>query len=218
MNFRIRSIVLVAVLVFVSRAATAELGDNQVWSTVTISKRVYERFDVRVGPELQWAENASMHYLTQHEIGVDYNMNNGIRPGIAFKRIIEKEQEGTVIYDVPFFELKLGGTTKWISFDVRNRIELFTAKALDPFYRFRQRVKITTVRGLGTLNVRPFFSEEYFAILNHGEFNKNRINIGAMFNLDFVAKVEIYYLLQTRKTPTNWPSDHVMGANLNLYL
>ena len=205
-------------MVMGAMAVAGDTADKQLWSTLTFYKNLADRFMLRVGPEVKWAENISTHYLTRYEIGLSFSGHKGISYSLAYKRILINDENSTTVYNVPYFDFSLAHKIKWLTLDLRHRIEFFSARAMTPFFRFRQRIKITPVSGVGIFNIRPFVSEEYFVDMNGIGLKTNRVNGGAMLDLCSLGRIEIYYLFQNNKGAEGWLSDHVLGANFSLYL
>lgn len=90
-------------------SSAADINDNQLWSSFAVYRPVSRKIILHVGPQYKWGGNAQHHYLTRYDAGADFGVNNWLRPGFGFKRILKKISKPCRLLMLPMWMLFSSG-------------------------------------------------------------------------------------------------------------
>jgi hypothetical protein len=97
----------------------------------------------------------------------------------------------------------------------RSRLELRLRDGEEAL-RYRNRLKASRSLVRGALAVSA--DEEIFVDMERSEFNRNRLGCGLESALGGVARVGLFYMLESRKSRDAWSHSHIAGLSLGFSL
>lgn len=185
-------------------SSAADINDNQLWSSFAVYRPVSRKIILHVGPQYKWGGNAQHHYLTRYDAGADFGVNNWLRPGFGFKRILKKNQQAVQATDAAYVDVVLKWAGNRLLFDIRNRGELRHVKGGSIIFRARQRFRMASAHSLGAIKQRPYVSGEYFYNFDAAGWKTVRLYAGSFIDVGRPVHLDFYYLFQLEKEDNAW--------------
>jgi hypothetical protein len=189
-------------------------GDWQYWNRESVEGNISKSLKANIDVEFRFGDNMSELYHQYSELGLSYRLCEWFDLGLNYRQVYEKKGETWGQENRPH----INATFKWgwsdFKVEDRSRLEYRAREAKDDVFRYRNRLLLKPPLKWTDLNIQPYVADEIFLDFEKGEFNRNRLYLGANGDLDKELKAEAYYLWQTGKSKDHWGDYNIIGTEL----
>ena len=195
----------------------AEARDDwEYWSLYEVETTLLEKLDLKVKPEIRFQDDFGNFWYATATTTLLWKPEKFLEIGPGYKYAYEERSNGKNIDENRIFlETTLKTSVDKWKFSNRHRFERRDVSGKEAF-RWRTQVKISHPVALGAFDIAPFASEEVFWDAKKDEFNQNRVTLGISRKLSKVTTLDLFYLLRSDRTGTDWNERHVLGTELKL--
>lgn len=193
-----------------------ENGDLQFWNTESIEKKVNEKLKLKVEEELRLGGDMTELYYLHTDIGVSYNVTEGLDFGLNYRQVSEKKDEEWKQENRPHGNITFKGTWQGIKISDRNRFELCCPEEKDDKWRYRNKISFVFPWKWTKFNIQPYSADEVFVDFHGDKLTRNRLYSGINAELLKYLKTDIFYLWELNKKDKNWTYNNVIGVKANI--
>ena len=188
--------------------------DWQYWHQYQLSVAMPKSTKFLISGQQRLRDNFSESFHADIETGLLWKPLSYLEAGPFFKYQREKTAKGDHINENRY-SVELSLTPKWRKFTLkdRNRFEYRNRNTTDG-WRYRNQIKVSFRFPARKIELEPYLSEEIFYDFDAQKFNQSRASVGLTTHLHKHVSVSLFYLLQSKKTGSNWREDHVLGSQL----
>jgi len=207
-----RGLYLLLALCIIYGSAKAQISDAQLWSRVSLSKKITKSLTGTVEQEVRIDHNYGFLKNVFTEIRVGYRYNKFVKYTLAYRYINRGQVEGGYISGNRLTgDLRLRYKMKPFIFSYRNRMQReYRMEELGVREINYNRNKIAVAFDLDK-KFSPYFSFEVYYHMDQAEFDKNRYTLGVDFNLKNRNELTIYYRLQQEYNVNNPENQYIVG-------
>jgi hypothetical protein len=204
------------VLMSVARAYAYDDHDFQVWNTDTEELKINASSRLALEEEFRWGDNAEEFYYHHYDLGFFYDAGKHVNIGMGYRQIFEKKSGVFKAENAPYGTATLSWEAAGFKVDDRSRLEYRHFDYQTDSWRYRNKITVKAPWKFTKWEIQPYAADEIFLGLNGINLNQNRVSAGLGFKIIKRLKGEIYYLLQSSKSPKTclWKDTHVLGAKL----
>ncbi|MBL4754590.1 MAG: DUF2490 domain-containing protein [Flavobacteriales bacterium] len=194
---------------------SAQNNDAQLWTWVSIQKKINKRMEVSLEQQLRLDNNISAIGNVFTEASLSYRFNKYVRYTVNYRYINRGQREGGFISGNRYTgDLRLRYKMKPFIITYRNRMQREFRNELKGVREITfNRNKLEVALDLDK-KFSPFFAFEIYYHFNKSEFNKNRYTLGVDFDLKNRNEFSLYYRLQQTYNVKNPGLDYIVGFGL----
>jgi hypothetical protein len=214
---KIISLFLAAVFLLCTASAYAyKDNDFQVWNTDVQEFQVTSKVKIALEEEFRWGGSAKDFYYQHYDLGFFFNLRKDLTAGGGYRHVLSKSRDKFLVENEPYLSLTWSGELAGFKFDDRSRLELNHFDYKDDTWTYRNKFTLKAPWKFTRLQIQPYLSDEIFILMDDGQrLSKNRFFAGLGMSLTKRLKAEIYYMLQSSKSP-KWTEANVLGTKLKL--
>ncbi|TRZ48767.1 DUF2490 domain-containing protein [bacterium] len=191
-------------------------GDFQIWNTENQEFKVNKESKITLEEEFRWGDDASDFYYHHYDAGFVYTLNKHLDLGINYRQVYEKKKGEFKEENRPHVNATLKYELYGFKLDDRNRIEYRHFDYQTDTWRYRNKFAVKFPWKLTRFEIQPYMADEIFVELEDGSLSRNRVYSGIGFTITKNIKGEVYYLLQSSKSSSQWVDSNVLGTKLKL--
>lgn len=219
---------LVFLLTLMSAIADAQdaVDDFGIWSTISIDKKISQKFGVALDEELRTFDNASRidQYFTN--AGVNYKLDKNIRFGITYRFINKGRDDMSYskrhrIYFDASYRKKVYAFNVSYRFRIQGQVKDYRSsdngKHLESIMRHKLDVKYNYKR------FTPYVAAEFFFQFvdpgfpaGNNLWNRERFYIGSDYDLNKKSTFGCFFMLQRTINIDSPQRDFILGLEYNL--
>lgn len=190
--------------------------DWQYWNEFALKARVVEKTHLQIKGGQRLREDFSELFLANVDVGIFYRPSRYFEFGPAYKFESEKSLAGVRTSEN---RLILETTLKYprgnLEWSDRNRVEYRNISGAES-WRYRNRFRVSYAIPVKKIDIVPFVSEEIFYDTVPDQLNQNRITMGLEFMVHRNFGIQLYYLLRSKKSGSDWSQSHILGTGLSI--
>ncbi|MBL4656634.1 MAG: DUF2490 domain-containing protein [Flavobacteriales bacterium] len=215
--------ILICVVTFVH--SQAQYNDAQLWSAVSLDKRITKKLTGAIEQQVRLSHNISFPKNIFTEVGAGYRFNKMIKYSVYYRFINRGQTEGGFVLGNRIAgDLRVRYKVKPIVISYRNRlqreyrVDAPTEAPVGGELVYRQ---INYIRNKLSLAIdldkkfTPYLAFETYYHLNEKEFNKNRYTAGVNFNLKNRNELDVFYRVQDEYNVNNPVRGFVFGIGFS---
>jgi len=191
-------------------------ADFQVWNTDVEEFKVNKDLKIALEEEFRWGDNANEFYYHHYDVGVIYALNKYWNIGGGYRHVYELSKGKFKLENEPYLTTAVSLQKEGFAFDSRSRIEYrhfdYTADA----WRYRNKFTLKLPWKFTQIKIQPYLADEIFLGSQNKTFSCNRFYSGLGVSLSKNLIAEIYYLLQSSRSSSNWIAANVLGTKLKI--
>lgn len=213
-------ILINAIIIFTCSSVFAfDDEDWQYWSTLNISTKLSDEWNLAAEEEVRWGDDMHNPYYNHADLGLAYS---GLADWFIFSinyRYIKEEKSNDWKTE---YRPHINGTVKWklkdFSFSNRGRLEFREREDSDEAWQYRNKVSVKSPLSLTKYKIQPYIADEVFFDSDSKELNRNRLYSGFSFQIFKDLKAELYYLWQRSKSSSSgkWTDYNILGTKLKI--
>jgi hypothetical protein len=191
----------------------ARASEWQYWPKVFVRAPISEHWQLGVEGWATFVDDVSRFNDTQLDVWLTYfGLADWLSVGVGYKRTFEKADDGWETEDRPMLNAAI--RTKVYGFGVtdRSRLEYRIPEEEDEFWRYRNRLTITSPVTFTPLEIQPYTAGEVFYSFDGEGFSQKRLYGGAFLPLHEKVRLELFYLWKHDKEEDGWHSTNVIGS------
>jgi len=192
--------------------------DLEYWSAYTFNIKLSDKLYFKVNPQFRIKDDVSDFYYFETVQGFKHKTHKNLELGLYYLYSEEDKSDGSTDKEN---RLRVEATLKkpWgkFKFSDRNRYEYRDING-KPKSRYRNRIKIERDVVLWEHKITPYIANEFFIDFRDDEFNQNRGAIGFSKKIRENVKIDISYLLKSKRSGSDWNETHVIGTSLSIDL
>ncbi len=194
------------------------VSDAKLWTAFEVSKKV-ERFEFFIGEEFRMDENFSHIDKIFTEVGVGYEIIDGLSAGFAYRYSRDNDYSERS-YDIRHrFDLGVSYKNKFqnIKWSVRNKIQTKPSNKNEnnPTYN---RTKFTIKYDLDK-DFEPYtYYEFYYQFNDQHIINRTRISFGVKYDINKNHSIKSFYIYENRFNSDNLEHNHIWGVSYSMEL
>ena len=185
-------------------------GDFQIWNTENQEFKVNKESKITLEEEFRWGDDASDFYYHHYDAGFVYSLNKHLDIGINYRQVYEKKKGEFKEENRPHVNATLKYEFYGFKLDDRNRIEYRHFDYQTDTWRYRNKFAVKFPWKLTRFEIQPYVADEIFVELEDGSLSRNRVYSGLGFTITKNIKGEVYYLLQSSKSSSQWVDSNVL--------
>lgn len=186
-------------------------GDFQVWSYLSIEKKLEDAWSSRLVGVMRWGDDASTLYFMYAQWQAVYKKKFiEVAPGYR-QEYFKPAQEWFVRYN-PLIDVTLFFEGVW-QWEDRNRILYHIPQNVSSSFIYRNRLRVTSPEMTSFFELK-FFAEDEVFFQEHIGFSQNRFTIGLLGTLTSYLKGRIYYTYRNLKQENHWNYQNVLGVHV----
>lgn len=193
-------------------------GDFQYWSGANASVGIYKNWKAVFEEEFRLGDNAERLFYHHSDIGFVYSgFADWLDLGFNYRQVYEKDSGGFGKWrqeNRPHFNLTVKGKLFGLDVSDRSRIEYRHRENSDDFWRYRNKATVKFPLKLTSLKMQPYIADEVFFSSNGQGFDRNRFYAGFTIPLLKCLSGDVYYMIQTSKSDSEWTDTNVFGTAL----
>lgn len=203
-------------LLLTTKAYAYDDGDFQIWNTENQEFKVSKESKITLEEEFRWGDDASDFYYHHYDAGFVYSLNKNLDLGANYRQVYEKKKGEFKEENRPHVNATLKYEFYGFKLDDRNRIEYRHFNYQTDTWRYRNKFAVKFPWKLTRFEIQPYVADEIFVELEDGSLSRNRVYSGIGFTITKNIKGEVYYLLQSSKSSSQWVDSNVLGTKLKL--
>ncbi len=214
-----KAIFMTVIALFLAAKAYAyDNGDLQIWNTDVEEFKVNKGLKIAFEEEFRWGKNVSEFYYQHYDVGGFYSPLEWVNVGGGYRQIYELVKGGFKPENEPYLTATLFWDLGGFKFEDRSRVEYRNFDYKSDSWRYRNKAALKFPWKFTKIGIQPYLADEIFMVFGGvpGDLNQNRFSAGFSMNLTKELKAEIYYTLQSAKSPREWVETNVLGAKLKI--
>ena len=191
-------------------AALSGRADKQLRHVVSLDADEADNGIVRFGNE-----GGNMYY--QHsDLGLVYSgLAKWIDLEFNYRQIFEKASDDRWHRENrPHLGFVLKTTWKDLAISDRSRFEFRDRENAKNLWRYRNKFTVKFPWKLTALKLQPYVADEVFINFNNENFSANRFYAGITFPVTDNLKADISYIMQSKRSGSDYTDYHVLGTYL----
>ena len=193
-----------------------ENGDLQFWNTESVEKKVNEKLKLKVEEELRLGGDMMELYYLHTDIGVSYNVTEGLDFGLNYRQVSEKKDGEWKQENRPHGNITFKGKCQGITISDRNRFELRCPEDKEDKWRYRNKFSLMFPWKWTKFDIQPYLADEVFLDFHGERLTRNRLYSGINAELLKYLKTDIFYLWELNKKDKNWTYNNVIGVKASV--
>ena len=195
----------------------AEARDDwEYWNAVEWRASLQKDLDFKLKQEARFQDDLGNFYLEAVHTTLLWKPAKFLEIGPGYRYEYSETSSGkNTDENRPFLEATLKTSVEKLKLSTRHRLERRDVSGKD-FWRWRGQVKVSHPLTLGTFEITPFASEEIFWDAKRDEFNQNRVTLSISRKLSKEVVLDLFYLLRSDRTGSDWNERQVLGTELKL--
>lgn len=191
-------------------------GDYQFWQWNFIRNQISDQWAFYTCTEVRWGDNVSKAYYAYIQEQLIYTPAKwvSILPGYrqAVRRVPSDSSHWILEY-VPIADLIFTAKPSDWEIRQRNRFEYILSKQSKFSWLYRNRLRFYIPRKWTSIQIRPFFDEEFFWRQGEG-INEARVSVGLQETYTSHIGSEIFYMARFQKSEPHWVYQNVFNLTL----
>ncbi|MDD5571339.1 MAG: DUF2490 domain-containing protein [Bacteroidales bacterium] len=210
---------------FISGKSTAQSNDAQLWTSLTVEKKLSQTISVNFSEELRLCNNISEIDQFFSDAGIDYKISKPWHISANY-RFTNKMQINNTFSKRHryYFDLSYRNKINNLSFNIRTRFQSqyadVSSSETGKIPEYYSRNKLTLKLDLNK-KYTPYISAEMFFQLNNPEGNNidnMRYTAGIEYEFNKKSSLDIFYMIQQEYNVTNPETDFVIGVGYGFKL
>lgn len=190
--------------------------DWEYWNGIEFKAALQKTLDLKLKHELRLQDDFGNFYLTNASVWLLWKPVKFVELGPAYRYEYTETSTGkNTDENRVWFETTLKTSLEKWKFSNRHRFERRDVSGRESF-RWRSQVKVSHPLTLGTFEITPFASEEIFYDAKKDEFNQNRVILGVSRSLSKAVTLDLYYLVRSDRTGSDWNEREVIGTEFKI--
>jgi hypothetical protein len=199
-----------------SAVLNAQTNDAQLWSWVSVNKKVAKDLVGTLEQQVRLDHNMSFPKNIFTEMRMGYRLNKHIKYTISYRFMNRGQAEGGFVSGNRFTgDLRLRYKSKPFILFYRNRMQREYRMEEEGIEQINYtRNKLALALDLDK-KFSPYASFEIYYHLNKAEFNKNRYTLGVEFDLRNRNELEVFYRIQQDYNVNGRETAYVIGIGFS---
>lgn len=190
--------------------------DWEYWNAFELKKALHEQWDIKLKQETRFQDDFGNFYLTAFVVMPTWKPNKFLEIGSAYRYEYAETAAGKNTDENRFFlETLLKASAKKLKLSNRFRPTRKDVSGRD-FWSFRNQIKVSYPLRVGGGEMSPFVSDELFWDPKQDKFNQNRLILGISRPLTRQTTLDLFYLLRSDRTGSDWSERHVLGTEFKV--
>lgn len=198
-------------------AKGAEARDDwEYWSKYEIKKALHKQWDLKGGYEAKFQDDLGNFYLTNGSATLLWKPEKFLELGPGYKYEYTETSSGkNTDENRLYWDTILKASYHGFSLNHRHRVEWRNVSGSETF-RWRGQLKVSHPLQWVGWEITPFVAEEIFWNEKKNEFDQNRLTLGVGRKLSKEVALDLFYLLRSDRTGSDWNEREVIGTELKL--
>ncbi len=210
-----RSCFFAALLALGPAVSIARAGDDwEYWSYYGVTAKLPHKLQLGAEQRFRFRNDMSDFFYVQTNFGLWWNAHEHLTLG-TFYSFIEEDKSGEWRDENRWtMEATVKASLGPLRFSDRNRFEQRWHEVGGTGQRYRNSLKMEWPIKVRGRKVSPYVYDEVFYDFEKDELSRNRLSTGVTVELTRQLSLEIFYILQSDRTGTDWNERNVVGSLL----
>ncbi len=133
-----------------------------------------------------------------------------------FRHALNKISSGWQREEQPSFQAVLKTSWKGYNLSDRNRFEYRMKEDAKDLWRYRNLLTINAPWKWTRYEIRPYFSDEFFAVFDSEKINENRLCGGVSFKFTKNIGLDVFHMWRRVKASKKWATNDILGTRLRI--
>jgi hypothetical protein len=193
---------------------------HEYWQQIEARAQVDSLWDVQVQELLKYGDKAVGLYCENTDAALWYKgLASGVDVAGGFQTEYRRTGDGGRPLEYrPHVDAQLKTTCGGFSISNRCRLEYRDLDGDPDVWRYRDLIKVRFPGQYTRFRLRGYVAEEPFITFSDAGFNRNRLTLGATWQLTEGVEGAIFYLWEARKSDDEWSNGHILGTNVTFLL
>jgi len=211
-----KNLITIVISILFSMALNAQTKDAQLWSCVSVNKKVTKDLVGTLEQQVRLDHNMTFPKNIFTEMRMGYRLNKHIKYTISYRFMNRGQAEGGFVMGNRFTgDLRLRYKNKPFILVYRNRMQReyrMEEEGVQQINYTRNKVALALDLDKKFL---PYASFEIYYHLNDAEFNKNRYTMGVEFDLRNRNELDVFYRIQQDYNVNDRETGYVIGIGFS---
>ena len=211
-----KNLITIVISILFSMALNAQTKDAQLWSCVSVNKKVTKDLVGTLEQQVRLDHNMTFPKNIFTEMRMGYRLNKHIKYTISYRFMNRGQAEGGFVTGNRFTgDLRLRYKNKPFILVYRNRMQReyrMEEEGVQQINYTRNKVALALDLDKKFL---PYASFEIYYHLNDAEFNKNRYTMGVEFDLRNRNELDVFYRIQQDYNVNDRETGYVIGIGFS---
>ncbi|MFH1415640.1 MAG: DUF2490 domain-containing protein [Elusimicrobiota bacterium] len=188
-------------------------NECEYWAKFDLQIKINNKVSFSVKPQSRLNDNMSRYYYNRNDIGFILNISNYLDLNAYYTD--KRKKSGNIWYseNLTCMDAEFKWKIQKFNFSCRNRLEYSVDNKSSVF---RSRIKLKRKLHVAGYSIAPYFEEEIFYNFETKNIKENRVSLGLSKNIYKPIGLEVFYLLDSKKSTDNWNNINIFGTNLKL--
>jgi hypothetical protein len=195
-------------------AASVVAGDWEHWAGLDMAGPLTDGLTIRIAPEVRSRDDFSTDYEGHFDAGIDWKASKWLSVGPYYRHVAQLKGRSWQVEHRPHLNVTISWNLLGLRLADRSRLE-YRIFDEDQAFRYRNRLLVRPPERI-LRAVAPYLSDEPFYDLDTGEVNKNRLSAGFDFKVSATTRLDVSYLLESRKQADDWKVANIIKTTLKI--
>lgn len=216
-------IILLAFAINTNAQDTKVTADLEMWNSISVSKKISDRWKVSLSEELRFTEDISRFDIFFTEMELAYKINKHISTEFGYRFYQNKNSDDEFFSQHRFslglaYKQKLDRFTLGYKLKFQNKDEDFLSSSSTSNVS-NLRNKLSVDYNINHFKLEPFFNVELFRKYETDEdsyFSKLRWTLGASYPVTKKSDVQLFYRLDNELNQTYAKDTYILGLGYKI--